>query len=76
MIIQPQKYQAIVIGVSSGAYHALNTILPDLKSDLPVPIIIVRHLHHNSDTYAVSELNKKCQLLVKAADEKLLYHQY
>lgn len=66
------KYEAIVVGVSAGGYAVLNKILPDFASDFPVPVIIVRHMHHDSDDYSIRELDKKCALTVKIADEKEL----
>jgi len=64
------KFEAIVAGVSAGGYAVLNQILPALKKDFPVPLIIVRHMHPNSSDYLISELDKKCALSVKQADEK------
>lgn len=64
------KYEAIVVGVSSGGFSVLNRLLPELKSDFPVPLIIVRHLHPNSDDFIIRKLDKKCSLKAKEADEK------
>jgi len=63
------KYDAVVMGVSAGGYHALHTILPALV-DFPLPVIIVRHLSRDADDYAVRELDTKCPLDVKYADDK------
>lgn len=68
--IKKSKYEAIVMGVSAGGYSVLNEILPAFTNVFPVPIIIVRHMHQNSDDYTVRELDKKCKLAVKIADEK------
>ena len=64
------KYEAIVIGVSSGGVIALNTILRHLPSDFALSIIIVRHQHPHSDDFLARFLDARCSLTVKQADEK------
>ncbi len=66
------KYEAIVIGVSAGGMKALNTILRRLPSDFALSIIIVQHVHPDSDAFTVKFLNDRCSLTVKQADEKEL----
>ena len=67
---RPVKFEAIVAGITAGGYAVLNRILPALKRDFPVPLIFVRHIHPNSNDYLIGELDKKCTLVVKQADEK------
>jgi len=64
------KYQAIVIGASAGGHAALNKLLPALTADLPVPVIIIHHMHPEFDDYSIRQLYKKCALNVKIAEEK------
>ncbi len=66
------KYQfhAVVIGVSAGGFHALNTILPMFPENFPVPIIIVQHRIESGDDYFVESLNKKSKLTVKESEDK------
>jgi len=64
------KYEAIVIGVSSGGMITLNTILRHLPSDFALSIIIVQHQHPESDDFIAKFLDAKCSLTVKQADEK------
>ncbi len=64
------KYEAIVIGASSGGMMTLNTILRHLPSDFALSIIIVQHQHPHSDAFTVKFLNDRCSLKVKQADEK------
>ncbi len=64
------KYEAIVIGVSAGGMDALRKIIPLLPSDFSASIIVVQHLHPQSDDFLAIDLDKKSRLTVKQADEK------
>jgi len=64
------KYEAIVIGASSGGMRTLNTILRHLPSDFALSIIIVQHQHPHADDFLAGFLNAGCSLTVKQADEK------
>uniref|UniRef100_UPI0032176890 chemotaxis protein CheB n=1 Tax=uncultured Draconibacterium sp. TaxID=1573823 RepID=UPI0032176890 len=61
-------YQAIVIGTSYGGLEALKMILPELKADFPVPVIIVLHIGEHSNDYFIRHLNEICALEVKEAE--------
>lgn len=63
-------FEAVVIGSSAGGIKALSSVLSALPSEFPLPIIIVQHLHPNSDSYLARILGQKCGLKVKQADEK------
>ena len=63
-------FEAIVVGSSAGGINALTTILAMLPREFPLPIIIVQHLHPNSESYLAQILGTKCELDVKQADEK------
>ena len=65
-----QQFAAIVIGSSAGGIKALSTVLESLPQSFPLPIIIVQHLHPNSNGYLVHILSAKCALTVKQAEEK------
>lgn len=64
------KYEAIVIGVSSGGMITLDKILRHLPSDFALSIIIVQHQHPESDDFLARFLDARCSLTVKQADEK------
>ena len=64
------QYQAVVIGVSSGGMEVLQVILQSLPADFCLPIIIVQHMHADSDNYLARSLDEKCQLTVREACEK------
>ncbi len=63
-------FEAIVVGSSAGGINALTTILATLPREFPLPIVIVQHLHPNSESYLAQILGTKCELDVKQADEK------
>lgn len=64
------RYQAIVIGVSSGGMNALKTIFSLLPKEFKIPIIVVQHLSPRSDSQWIKLLNDKSKVKIKEADEK------
>jgi two-component system, chemotaxis family, protein-glutamate methylesterase/glutaminase len=63
-------YEAIVIGSSAGGLDALGIFLPQLQSEIPVPILIVQHISASSDSFMVTYFDRICGLHVKEAEEK------
>lgn len=63
-------YEAIVIGVSTGGFQALKSILPSLPHNFPVPIAIVQHISEQSGTYMTDHLDQICNMTVKEAEDK------
>jgi len=61
-------YRAVVIGTSYGGLEALNAILPGLKKDFPIPVIIVLHIGEHSNDFFIRHLNDACELEVKEAE--------
>ena len=64
------EYRAIVMGVSSGGGDALTKILPALPKELPLPVVIVQHLHYLQDLKFIQHYNKVCKMAVNIAGEK------
>lgn len=64
------KYEAIVIGVSTGGLNALRILLPALPVDFKLPVIIVQHVASTSEGYWIKAMNDICPLKVMEADEK------
>ena len=64
------RYEAIVIGVSSGGMNVLKIISAALPIDFKIPIIVVQHVGAHSDSQWIQLLNEKSNLHVKEADEK------
>ncbi len=57
----------VAIGASTGGPQALKTILDNLPSTFPVPIICVQHISHGFLTGLVNWLANECKLPVKIA---------
>ena len=62
-----KKIQIVAIGASTGGPQALKTILQNLPSNLPVPIICVQHISRGFLTGLINWLAHECQLPVKIA---------
>ena len=65
-----QQYEAVVIGVSFGGFDALQTILPALKEDFPMPVVVVQHHDPLADDFLATHLDGLCRVRVKEAEEK------
>ena len=64
------RYEAIVIGVSSGGMNAMKVMFSFLPKDFNTPIIIVQHISAHSDNLWIKLLNDQNNLSIKEADEK------
>src|ERR1039457_1757576 len=64
------RYEAIVIGVSSGGMNAMKVMFSLLPKDFKTPIIIVQHISARSDNQWITLLNASANLSIKEADEK------
>jgi two-component system, chemotaxis family, protein-glutamate methylesterase/glutaminase len=63
-------FKAVVMGVSSGGLEALKTLVPGLRPDFGVPVLIVQHLSAQADSYLSTRLDEVSALLVKEAEDK------
>ncbi len=61
------KYEAVVIGVSTGGLNALSSIIPQLPKNYPLSVIIVQHRVNDSDNFLIEYINKLCDIKVKEA---------
>ena len=64
------RFEAVVIGVSAGGMGALPMILSALPAHFALPVVVVQHMHPNSDDYLARALDDRCKASVKQADEK------
>lgn len=64
------RYEAIVIGVSSGGMAALKYIFSALPAGFSLAIIVVQHVSARSDNQWITLLNDISSLNIKEADEK------
>jgi len=68
---RPQP-KVLVIGVSTGGPTALGTILPQLPSTFPLPILIVQHMPPLFTRLLAERLNSTCQLSVEEGSQGCL----
>jgi two-component system chemotaxis response regulator CheB len=64
------RYEAIVIGVSSGGMNAMKIMFSLLPKNFSTPIIIVQHIGARSDGHFIKLLNNQSNVSIKEADEK------
>ncbi|MDD5247479.1 MAG: chemotaxis protein CheB [Rhodocyclaceae bacterium] len=64
------RFQAVVIGVSSGGVQALKRLLGQLPADFPLPILIVQHISPDAGNGMAKLLDQLCAIRVKEADEQ------
>jgi two-component system chemotaxis response regulator CheB len=63
-------FEAVIVGSSAGGIRALGNLLAPLPNDFPLPIIVVQHLHPESESYLPKILATHCALPVKQAEER------
>lgn len=68
---KPQSYRfdAVVIGISTGGPQALRMMLPQIPANFPVPIAIVLHMPVGFTALFAEKLDEICELNVKEAAE-------
>jgi two-component system chemotaxis response regulator CheB len=64
------KYEAIVIGVSSGGMNAMKVIFSHLPKNFKTPVIIVQHIGKQSNNQWIELMNITSNIFIKEADEK------
>jgi two-component system, chemotaxis family, protein-glutamate methylesterase/glutaminase len=64
---QKKDVSIVVIGVSTGGPAALETLLPQLPADFPVPIVIVQHMPQLFTALLAERLNRESSLIVREA---------
>lgn len=66
-----KSYAAVVIGVSSGGFYALETILPLLPEEYGLAVIVVQYRARDSGEFMPRYLNGLCLLPVLEAGDKM-----
>jgi two-component system chemotaxis response regulator CheB len=62
--------ELVIIGGSSGSLDAILKILPELRADFAVPIVVVMHRNISSDSVLEEVLASRTHLKVVEAEEK------
>jgi two-component system chemotaxis response regulator CheB len=65
----PARYDAILIGCSTGGPDALARIIPDLPGDLSIPVFVVQHMPEGFTASLAARLNEASSLEVLEAEE-------
>ena len=63
------RFEAVLVGVSTGGPEALMELLPALPKSFPVPIVIVLHMPKEFTGAMAAALDKKCELQVSEAKD-------
>jgi two-component system chemotaxis response regulator CheB len=64
------QVEAVVIGASAGGIDALRTLLPALPAETPFPVVVVVHVHRETDTPLVGIFRTTCAVEVREALDK------
>lgn len=68
--MKAMNYEAVVIGASAGGLGALQTLLSNIGKKFQLPMLIVQHLHPESEDYLGQLLKSYSHLKFKEADDK------
>ncbi|QUM79764.1 chemotaxis response regulator protein-glutamate methylesterase [Moritella sp. 5] len=63
-----KKYSLMAIGASTGGPVALQNVLTPLRSDFPLPILLIQHMPATFTAAFAARLNTLCQIKVKEAE--------
>jgi two-component system chemotaxis response regulator CheB len=66
------RFQAVVIGASTGGPEALGRLLPSFARVCPVPIFLVQHLPPDFTEYFATSLARRCGIRVIEATEGMI----
>jgi len=64
-----KRYKLLFIGASTGGPVALQTVISDLPSHFPYPVILVQHMPGTFTAAFAQRLDKYCELKVKLAKD-------
>lgn len=66
---RPERFRAVVAGVSTGGVEALKLMLGGLPTDFPLPVMVVAHISPEADNGLALLLDDLCRIRVKEAVE-------
>ncbi len=70
----PKSLELVAIGCSTGGPQALETILPGLPADFPVPVVIVQHISTGYMKGLIEWLQQPAQLELRLASDGEALH--
>jgi len=65
-----RRIEAVVIGASAGGFEAILTVLKDLPSTYPMPLVAVLHLPENHESRLPELFGYRLELQVREARDK------
>ena len=65
-----RRIEAVVIGASAGGFEAILTVLKDLPSTYPMPLVAVLHLPENHESRLPELFGYRLELTVREARDK------
>ena len=68
--MEKSKIELVIIGGSAGSLEALLEILPSIKPDFPIPVILVLHRKNASDNILSDLLEARSHFKVREIEEK------
>jgi two-component system chemotaxis response regulator CheB len=63
-------FEIVCIGASYGGLSALQTVLPELASDFPLPVVVVQHRKRDGDDGLCEYLRKRSRLPLIEPNDK------
>lgn len=63
-------FEIVLIGASYGGLAALQTVLPELSTDFPLPVVVVQHRKKDGDDGLCEYLRKRSCLPLVEPDDK------
>lgn len=63
------RLRGVIIGTSTGGPRALQTVLPALPANFPVPILVVQHMPPGFTASLAKRLNEMCAITVREAQD-------
>jgi two-component system chemotaxis response regulator CheB len=67
--VRAARYDALVIGASTGGPNALAKVLPLLPANFPMPVLVTQHMPPVFTAQLADRLNHACALTVREARE-------